>query len=652
MFERPNLVNEAIRTYGLVDNIYRNKRQEQEHTEDRQRQEEDRQMRNSMLRKQDMRSDIAFNQQQSVLRDQKNARILTAARAGVASGLPLDEQTLAILGPDAAQYLDENVRAAHKPLLTDATRRLEAGELDQPFLVNYANTIYANQINRGTGGVNKRLSLLAPAGDGESLFAGLEVDQEDGTVAKKMMTENRGTIEEGDVNPKKIPVKTLVQDNIKRQIVIDEFDKAGITRESMDPQKVHQAMAMIDRKLIALGDPMAIQRAQASQNVGQLQAIIAALPENATPQQKQQAILMGGAKLGMDPGQLKAIAEAYGKEKEWTNFDDAQGRVFAVNKHDPNEKVTLSYAVKPPTGGSGGEDGKLDAHQYATLQSTILKGLLPQYPIEEGDFAVGEDGAKRVDFDRYFNRLPRDAQAKATRALMNGERMMRKGYGPIEAAQQSLGQIDYGAINTNEKAWVEAMDEATAAVADRDSAWNVGHLFKSEKELYPEGGKEQAIKMEAEKIYKKKKGIPLQGGPSPQVNSSLTAGNPQGLIKQGNIDLTKRPVVKNSDGSISTVRSIGVSVDGGKVLVIPTVSPDGKILSNKDAVALYRKTGQHLGLFANQQAADNYAQNLHKQQEQMYVKKTAPPAAIAALKANPSRKAEFKAYYGYLPEGF
>lgn len=102
------------------------------------------------------------------------------------------------------------------------------------------------------------------------------------------------------------------------------------------------------------------------------------------------------------------------------------------------------------------------------------------------------------------------------------------------------------------------------------------------------------------------------------------AGDPsqiQGLVQQGTIDLASRPVVKNQDGTISTVRSmsVGMEINGKPVQVlIPTVSPDGKILSPQQAIALFQQTGQHLGMFDSVQAANRYAQNLHLQQEQMY----------------------------------
>lgn len=90
-----------------------------------------------------------------------------------------------------------------------------------------------------------------------------------------------------------------------------------------------------------------------------------------------------------------------------------------------------------------------------------------------------------------------------------------------------------------------------------------------------------------------------------------------GLLERGNIDLKKRPRVQNPDGSISTVRSMSFNT-GGREVLIPTVSDDGRIMSTDEAVQTYRKTGKHLGHFDSPKAATAYAKQLSKEQDRMY----------------------------------
>lgn len=99
-------------------------------------------------------------------------------------------------------------------------------------------------------------------------------------------------------------------------------------------------------------------------------------------------------------------------------------------------------------------------------------------------------------------------------------------------------------------------------------------------------------------------------------NKFQALGPSPGMVAPGNVDLTNRPDVANADGSHSSVRSMSFqeSKDGPEILV-PTVSDDGRILSDDEAIEMYRKTGRHLGMFKTPDAATAYADLLHRQQE-------------------------------------
>ena len=73
-----------------------------------------------------------------------------------------------------------------------------------------------------------------------------------------------------------------------------------------------------------------------------------------------------------------------------------------------------------------------------------------------------------------------------------------------------------------------------------------------------------------------------------------------------------RAILKNADGSISTTRSMSIGTAAGEVL-IPTVV-DGKSLTKEEAIARFRKTGEHLGIFDTPEHADAYAEALHDAQ--------------------------------------
>jgi hypothetical protein len=125
---------------------------------------------------------------------------------------------------------------------------------------------------------------------------------------------------------------------------------------------------------------------------------------------------------------------------------------------------------------------------------------------------------------------------------------------------------------------------------------------------------------------------------TPAEEKAFAAQKHPGLIAVGNIDLTQRPRVDRADGNVSTTLSMSFEEDGTEILV-PTVSPDGKLMSDDEAVALYHKKGKFLGKFKDAESADNYADGLHKIQ------------AAALERGNGEKPATRGEYRTIAPEG-
>lgn len=120
-----------------------------------------------------------------------------------------------------------------------------------------------------------------------------------------------------------------------------------------------------------------------------------------------------------------------------------------------------------------------------------------------------------------------------------------------------------------------------------------------------------------EEQSRKKAGEMVIGGFEDEEPPKMQKG---GLVEPGNIDTAKLPVLRNPDGTVSTVSTIGIGTEDGLEVVIPTII-NGRRVSEEEARKHYEDTHQHFGIFNSVEAANAFAQKLHEQEAQRTMKK-------------------------------
>ena len=123
----------------------------------------------------------------------------------------------------------------------------------------------------------------------------------------------------------------------------------------------------------------------------------------------------------------------------------------------------------------------------------------------------------------------------------------------------------------------------------------------------------------------------IDSTPAVKFDESQKISGSSSLLQAGNIDLNSRPILRNSDGSYSTVDSVTYEIDG-EYVNLPTViyveegySHDGEWVgegwqhvSDEEALDHFFETGEHLGIYDSEKAAVKAAEQLHEAQARQY----------------------------------
>lgn len=197
---------------------------------------------------------------------------------------------------------------------------------------------------------------------------------------------------------------------------------------------------------------------------------------------------------------------------------------------------------------------------------------------------------------KHYWRVPQEAGGKPEEVDFQGQAVSQKGGGPKVGSFGDFMVQGYGPHPT-----AQQYQAGRRLWAQSNAGTTVGeHVV-----MVPQpDGSVKAITVQTTSTKS------FGGAPSGDQTPAFTPpANVQGLKVKGNINLGGRPILHNSDGSVSSERSFSIGTDQGEVL-IPRVF-DGKDHTEQEAIEHYKKTGQHMGIFDTPEHADAYAQAIH-----------------------------------------
>lgn len=345
---------------------------------------------------------------------------------------------------------------------------------------------------------------------------------------------------------------------------------------------------------------------------------------------------LGNAGVGL-AGINMHIAQQQAEANEMSSVGEALAK-FKQAKEEQYQKLATSYR-NPETQQVDGDGNVIDNGDYGGFHGMVVKS----FEDDRNAFLanIQSDRVKKyaqqhlLQLQDGYASASLQFEAKQTRAKRDNE---------LIAASDTYGKQLINKLTPDDFKF--ANDAIGGMIANNDMLTadeKVDRLRKAKNALLMfalQGVKERNPQALTDALYEavgKEAGVSMA-----DVKGAATANMPgpdtasvKGLVTPGNIDLANRPQLKNSDGSISTVSSFSVNVDGKEVLLTP-ITEDGKKLTEQQAIEKYRKDGKHLGIFDSPEAASAYAQQLHEYQDRYYSGKKAEGQAPAGIEISAS----------------
>lgn len=325
---------------------------------------------------------------------------------------------------------------------------------------------------------------------------------------------------------------------------------------------------------------------------------------------------MGGGSFGLGGPKYGAAAGAASKPAYDYNFRPAttpvavapKAALYAFKPAPMAAPAQISTGTRPNTIGSPATVapvGKPKPDPYA------MAAREDGGPIEAGHpYLVGERGPELV----VPARSGRVVTAEQTRAmldrrhpLMGGvtHRSPYDGDGGPEGDIESLGPS--GARNREEPDYNFIYSPSPLNVAEAERAHPGAIPPKTRDYMRREGmwgPKHDAILSRQDEAPTLRSAMAGMGRLDQRMNHK------PGVVEEGNINHQGRPEIRNPDGTVSTVRSMSFNDGPGREVLIPTAY-GGAVHSDDEAIANYRATGQHMGVFSTPDQATAHAQRVH-----------------------------------------